>query len=162
MHSRHWLQIWGSTSTQSRHVEDHPDVSCDGCTLCCKIPRIPALDKKSNEWCGFCNRNKGCSIYQLRPTPCVDFNCLWLSGQQPVEWRPDRVHLYTVEESNDLIKVRVDADHPTAWQEGVGKQMVDHFRSKGKHVLVSVGMQLTFLPAKDKPCPDKLLIDWLL
>ena len=72
------------------------------------------------------------------------------------------MHLYAVEESEDLVKVRVDAEHPTAWQEGNGKQMLDHFRAEGRHVLVSVGMQLTFLPAIDKPVPDKLLIDWLL
>ena len=69
---------------------------------------------------------------------------------------------YAVEESDELIKIRVDADHPAAWQEGVGKQIVDWFRAEGKHVLVDAGMQLTFLPAHDKPCPSKLLIDWLL
>ena len=156
------MQVWGSARARTRPIEDNADVKCNGCTLCCKIPRIPILQKKSNEWCRFCSQNKGCSIYASRPQPCVDFNCLWLISDLSEEWRPDKVHFYAVEESSELIKVRVDADHPNAWQEGVGKQIVDQFRNEGRHVLVSVGMQLTFLPAFDKQQPDKLLIDWLL
>jgi hypothetical protein len=120
------------------------------------------LQKKSNEWCGFCNRGEGCAAYAMRPKVCVEFSCLWLESDQPEQWRPDKVNFYAVKEGEDLIKIRVDADHPTAWREGIGKEIVDQFRAEGKHVLVDVGMQLTFLPAINKPCPDKLLIDWLL
>src|SRR5215475_977681 len=152
MYSKHWLQIGGSAGAQSRHAEDHSVVrSCNGCTLCCKIPAVPVLEKKTNEWCVLCDQGKGCSRYHWRPQVCEDFNCLWLISDQPEEWRPDRVGFYAVEESKELVKIRVDADRPTAWQEGVGKQIVDDFRARGKHVLVNVGMQLTFLPAFDKP-----------
>jgi hypothetical protein len=120
------------------------------------------LQKKSNEWCGFCNRGEGCAAYAMRPKVCVEFSCLWLESDQPENWRPDKVNFYAVKEGEDLIKIRVDADHPTAWREGIGKEIVDQFRAEGKHVLVDVGMQLIFLPAINKPCPDKLLIDWLL
>src|SRR5215475_3349900 len=142
MHSSDWLQIRRPASTRSGHTEDHAVVrTCGGCTLCCKVPAIPTLEKKSNEWCKFCNIGNGCAIYNLRPQVCIDFHCLWLNSNQPEEWRPDRVNFYAVEESDELVKIRVDGDHPAAWREGVGKQIVDHFQTEGKHVLIDVGMQ---------------------
>ena len=49
---------------------------CGDCTLCCKLPAIKDF-KDGYKWCENCNIGKGCNIYETRPKPCIDFDCMW-------------------------------------------------------------------------------------
>ena len=70
--------------------------TCDGCNMCCYIPGInePTLQKKEWVMCHNCDVGVGCKIYEQRPKPCRTFNCAWLMGEFPDEWRPDKVGFY--------------------------------------------------------------------
>lgn len=136
--------------------------TCGECTLCCKIVSLPELEKPANVPCHHCVLKKGCAIYDTRPQGCRDYTCLWLiSAQQPDAWRPDKTHLY-VEKGSEVMTVRVDTDHPSAWQQPPGQEVVEHLLTRGYHVLIAVGRQLTFLASPINPVPRKLLIDWVL
>lgn len=64
------------------------DNLCGGCTMCCKIMGVTELNKPANSWCTKCTKGVGCSVYETRPTSCVEFKCVWLQtqlGDWPVE-----------------------------------------------------------------------------
>lgn len=61
---------------------------CDGCTICCKILEIKAINKKAWERCKHCEN--GCTIYATRPAVCREFECAYLAGSWRSELRPDR------------------------------------------------------------------------
>lgn len=132
--------------------------NCDGCTLCCKLPRIPAISKPSNQWCAYC-RN-GCSIHDHKPQVCREFNCWWLAGAGDEQERPDRAHFYiSGNAGDDALKVLVDSDYPDAWR---ASQLLERFRGRGFHLIVVVDKSLTFLPGKGRVMPEKLVVEWLL
>jgi len=134
---------------------------CGECTLCCKIPKIAGL-KPSDQWCKNCIIGKGCAIYDHRPKVCQDFACRWLSDQDmPDAYRPDRVHFYVApgNDSDEVFRVRVDTDYPEAWKDS---PIVEAFLNQGKHVVVSVGWQITFLAGRGRPTPEKLVLEWIL
>lgn len=57
------------------------DNACGQCNACCRAFAIPDL-KKAGEWCKHCDIGVGCRIYETRPAPCIDFECLWLASQR--------------------------------------------------------------------------------
>lgn len=67
---------------------------CGGCTMCCKVMHVPELEKPAGIWCPHCAVGEGCGIYDERPKPCRDFECLWLQDDGRVLLdadRPDRI-----------------------------------------------------------------------
>lgn len=99
-------------------------LSCDGCTLCCKILHIEELSKPANRWCSKCEIGVGCSVYEARPDVCVGFRCYWLmsqTGDSPMdaELRPDRSHFILREQFGIPARTRlviVDPSYPEAWR----------------------------------------------
>jgi hypothetical protein len=92
-------------------LADKPAIGrrCGECTLCCTYPRIGAPDgtdwKKPWITCKHCLGRK-CSIYEDRPDPCRQFECLWLIDTFiPKKFRPDKVNAFFVEskEGNAFI-----------------------------------------------------------
>ena len=82
--------------------------TCDGCNMCCYIPGInePTLQKKEWVMCQNCDVGVGCKIYEARPTPCRTFECSWIKGETPVEWKPDKVGFFaTIEPQGRIEKV---------------------------------------------------------
>src|SRR5262245_7587478 len=68
-----------------------PGRSCGGCTLCCKVLGVPALEKPRGTWCSHCERGTGCRIYETRPDACRTFLCGWLVNPRfGAEWKPER------------------------------------------------------------------------
>jgi hypothetical protein len=92
--------------------------ACDGCSMCCKLLHIEALQKPMGVWCPHVRKGIGCGIYDLRPTPCRAFECLWLSNADvPDHWRPDRSKMVLAgDETGTLISVIVDPACPDAWK----------------------------------------------
>lgn len=74
------------------------------------------------------------------------------------EWlRPDRVHFYVAgADEDEVLKVMVDHEYGNAW---LGK--LEDLR-RGYHLLVSRGLNLTFLPGRGRAVPAKLVVDWVL
>jgi hypothetical protein len=138
--------------------------TCNGCTLCCKLERIPDLNKPANQWCMYCKHDEGCAIYGNHPKACKDMFCGWITDENMGEdMRPDRVHLYIYGKlSDEVLKISVDPDYPDAWKAGKGKEVVDYILNKGFHLIVIVGRQINFLNGIGRPQPEKLVIDWLL
>ena len=84
-------------------MADKPAIGrrCGECTLCCTYLRIGAPDgsdwKKPWVTCKHCLGRK-CSIYDDRPDPCRQFECLWLTDTFiPKKFRPDKVNAFFVE-----------------------------------------------------------------
>jgi Fe-S-cluster containining protein len=76
--------------------------------MCCYIPGInePTLQKKEWVMCQNCDVGVGCKIYEDRPTPCRTFECSWIKGETPVEWKPDKVGFFaTIEPQGRIEKV---------------------------------------------------------
>ena len=53
---------------------------CLDCNMCCKLPEIPSVNKKSYSWCKNCKIGEGCNIYETRPQKCKEFVCLYVMG----------------------------------------------------------------------------------
>ncbi|WP_020180109.1 hypothetical protein [Methylopila sp. M107] len=91
---------------------------CGGCTLCCKVMGIAALEKPLGRWCPHCKIGKGCGIYETRPDECRTFNCLWLQRENlGPEWRPDRAKFVMAPSADGaVLLVQVDPGAPDAWR----------------------------------------------
>ena len=73
------------------------DNKCLDCNLCCKLPEIPTLKKKSYSWCKNCNIGEGCSKYEERPQTCKDFYCLYLNNE--TDLKPSKCGFFIFPES---------------------------------------------------------------
>ncbi len=92
--------------------------SCGGCTMCCKLLHIEALDKPRSQWCTHCDIGAGCKIYEERPSECRDFHCGFLTDANFGDhWRPARSKMVIALDSNaNRLTVFVDPDRPDAWR----------------------------------------------
>lgn len=91
--------------------------SCDGCTLCCKLPSLEDVGKARNEWCRHCNPKTGCTIYNQRPQICRDFHCgyLYISALSE-DWKPSKCKLFVAfEQSANRVVIHVDPARPDGW-----------------------------------------------
>ena len=62
---------------------------CGSCQVCCSVLKVTEIDKAPATGCKY-QCKSGCSIYKSRPGSCKTFNCMWLSGNWPIELRPDK------------------------------------------------------------------------
>ncbi len=92
--------------------------SCEGCTMCCKLLRIEALDKPRSQWCKHCDIGTGCKIYQERPTECRDFDCGFLTQANIGDhWKPAKSRMViTLATEPNRLTVFVDPDRPDVWR----------------------------------------------
>ena len=99
--------------------------TCGTCSLCCKLPYIPELNKSIDSWCRHARPGvSGCSIYPERPASCRSFACGWLLGARELgdEWFPTRCKMivtrreprYNLAEQGMLVTV--DPSYPDAWR----------------------------------------------
>jgi hypothetical protein len=80
----------------------------------------------------------------------------------PDEMRPDKAHLYISHVDSQIASIMVDPEYPDAWAVGIGKAVVEGVRKGGRHAVVLVGDQVTFLPGYGVQRPEKLVLDWEL
>ena len=83
---------------------------CDGCNMCCYIPDINEPTLKKEEWtmCQNCDVGVGCKIYEDRPKPCRTFDCSWIKGETPVEWKPDKVGFFATGRMEKVMTLFAD------------------------------------------------------
>ena len=63
---------------------------CDGCTACCSVFGVHAIDKQPFTDCEHAVEG-GCGIYETRPAKCKEFYCLWQSEVVPLMAKPDKI-----------------------------------------------------------------------
>ena len=118
--------------------------TCGNCTMCCKILGVDdeKLKKPANKWCQHCAIGLGCGVYEDRPKPCQEFECLWLQNETiPEDLRPDKTHvvLYVSKDEVSVI-ANVDPERPEAYKKGqIGKLLAG--LSHRKKVFVVIGDQ---------------------
>lgn len=93
--------------------------SCDGCAMCCYLPRIDALEKPAGTWCPHCPTRKGCAIHGAHPDDCRDFNCGWLTTPSlGPEWKPSKARIILMAELDGArLTAMVDPKRPNAWRQ---------------------------------------------
>jgi hypothetical protein len=104
--------------TSAEKPSPTPARGCDGCTLCCKVLRVSALQKPHGVWCEHCAIGAGCRIYDRRPGECRSFNCGFLQlDYLTEEWRPANSKIVIVAElDGSRIAAHVDPDRPGSWR----------------------------------------------
>ena len=93
--------------------------TCGICSLCCKLPYIPELNKPIDSWCRHARPGAGgCSIYSERPASCGSFICGWLSGAREFgdEWFPARCKMIIARAVQGGFLIIVDPSYPNAWR----------------------------------------------
>src|SRR5262249_15998523 len=90
--------------------------TCAGCTLCCKILGISALDKPAAQWCPHCAVGEGCGIYETRPQECRAFHCSYLlDASLSKDWAPKRSRFMVPRDKNRLV-IHPDPARTDAWR----------------------------------------------
>lgn len=107
---------------------------CGNCTACCRVFDIPELKKPAGKWCQHCAIGSGCTIYDVRPKPCVEFECLWLISQgredprehMPHSLRPDKCKVVFAPSTNERVVAALTMPHaPTAWRRADVRAIID-------------------------------------
>ena len=126
-----------------------PGRACGGCTLCCKVFDVPAVDSVAGQWCRHALTSKGCGIHARRPDHCRNFHCLWMTdGWLGPEWKPDRAKMVlTLDPVSRAMNVQVDPGQPNAWRRepyyGQLKRWAAASLPLKRHVLVHVNKTTT-------------------
>jgi len=98
---------------------------CGSCTLCCRIARVPELNKPVDTWCKHCDIGKGCKIHESRPDSCRNFECLWYTNEDwPADLQPSECKvMFERLEGTDVIVAQSSRGYENAWQ----KPLVQRF-----------------------------------
>ena len=78
---------------------------CGDCNMCCKLPEIPSINKKSYSWCKNCNIGEGCNIYEKRPEKCKEFVCLYVTGL--TDLKPNKCGFFIFPELETSVKHKI-------------------------------------------------------
>jgi hypothetical protein len=129
-----------------------PGRSCGTCTLCCKLLNVPEVEKPLGEWCRYCDKGVGCTIYADRPRRCRDFFCGYLqSANLSDEWHPVRARFLITREGDELT-LYVDRAAPEAWTKPPYYGLIKHWARdpQSRLVLVRIGKRtIVVLPGID-------------
>ena len=113
---------------------------CGDCKLCCSLLEIKALSKPKNKKCQHLSIIKGCSIYNVRPSACRRYNCLWqLNEAMPADLRPDRCGImFEAYRPEMTVVATVDMDRPNVWKNGKPNSLIGHMLRDGYVVWIMV------------------------
>ena len=140
----------------------HPDKTCGGCTLCCKLVSVEELQKPATRCCDHQIPGTGCGIYGERPLSCQLYQCTWL--KVPARWmgealRPDRCHV-VLEETQQGWMARCDPDYPDAWCKGAVASLLSLHAKNGNPVYVMCGKQMFVVGAEGAiAIPKRWVVD---
>ena len=133
--------------------------ACGTCNMCCKLLDIPELPTSAGQWCEHCALGKGCQIYDARPAPCRDFECLWLESQREQQTlqndlRHDRSRMMQTFAPNrrDVLGY---ADAPEAWKGPAMLRLLRVLSEQGHRVMFSAGRN-HFAMDRDRVRPVEL------
>jgi hypothetical protein len=121
---------------------------CGSCSLCCKLPYVPELNKPIDTWCPHCRPGHGgCTIYSSRPSHCEQFTCLWLDGRADDHWFPARCKMVLTRRKEDQLLVTVDPSFPNAWRQEPYYATLRRYANRGIFVGVRIGRRCIDLGA---------------
>lgn len=136
--------------------EIKPARDCGGCTLCCKVMAVKALDKPGGTWCAHCSFSQGCTIHETKPDECRDFYCGYLMMPNLDErWKPSVSKLIVVAAPEEAkMTIYVDASRPNAWREEPFHSRLRlwarHAMAEDAKVIVALGRRaIVILPDDD-------------
>ena len=118
--------------------------ACGTCTACCRVYAIPELDKPAGPWCSHCAVGKGCTIYDSRPSLCVEYKCLWLQSRERdpryhlgEELRPDRSKVVFSPTTDDSVMAGITLPGAAdAWRKPNVRTLIDQMIRSGMRVVV--------------------------
>jgi hypothetical protein len=82
---------------------------------------------------------------------------MWLEARLPERLKPDKVHCYARQIGTEYAQIKIDPAFPED-----ADKVIDAVTSLGLHALVSLGHTLRFVGAKNKPSPQKIVLNWTL
>ena len=133
-----------------------PGRECGSCTLCCKVFRIPEVDKQAGQWCRHVLQGRGCGIRETRPDVCRNFFCYWMqNGTLGPDWKPDRSKFVLYREmAGKRLGVALDPSAPAAWRREPYYSQFKRWAAQGAaqnhQIIVFHGMRATaVLPDRD-------------
>ncbi|HYH17562.1 MAG TPA: hypothetical protein VD995_02990 [Azospirillum sp.] len=137
--------------TAHANTDEPTEHACGTCTLCCKLMRVPELDKPAARWCDHCAPDAGCRVYAGRPESCRGFRCLWLMDRRfPDALRPDRCHaLVATNGAADDFVVHVDPAHPEAADAPAVRSLVAALCASGRRVYRLCGDSTVLMETTD-------------
>ena len=131
----------------------HPQIvsgrDCDGCTLCCRVMRVPEIHKPQWELCPDCEAGAGCRIYMTRPGECEEFLCGYRTRESlPERWHPKICHMVIqISRDDRTVDVYVDPDFPDSWRaEPYLTDLRERARQWGRVVVHLPGQAMLVLP----------------
>jgi uncharacterized cysteine cluster protein YcgN (CxxCxxCC family) len=143
--------------------------SCDGCSLCCYLLAVHALEKPINSWCRHCPTRRRCAIYDDRPDECRGFHCGWLTGAMiGDEWDPKRCRMVLAAENDGLrLTAIIHPDRPDAWRRQPYYRQLKAWAEaailhRGQVVIKNANRYTVVLPDRDVELgevgPDELIV----
>ncbi|EKF58808.1 hypothetical protein QWE_14617 [Agrobacterium albertimagni AOL15] len=124
-----------------------PGRDCGTCSLCCILPDIAEFDKPANQPCRHCVVGGGCDSYDVRPSTCRDFFCLWrMDATLGPEWEPSvsRMMLYG---QGPQLTVLVEPEAGAIWREerylGWLEARARALKPQGGYVVVYAGEEVS-------------------
>ena len=151
-----WLAKSYSLSAMTQATPKATIRACEGCTLCCKVIGVQALEKPMGVWCEHCVPKGGCAIYAERPGECRTFDCGYLKEPSlGPEWKPSESKIVLLtEDGGRRIVAHVDTQRPDAWKRepfySTLKQWSKDNAPRGVQVVVAIGpRRVAILPDRD-------------
>ena len=106
--------------------------SCEGCTACCSVLKIDALDKPQYTPCIHCEG--GCTIYDTKPKTCSEFECAYLQGKNiPLSLRPDNCGIIFMKKTDRIFSGLLI---PGMEVSDIAKGQIDSFNRQGYSVVL--------------------------
>jgi len=127
---------------------------CGDCSLCCKVLRIPELEKPQDHWCPNFAAGSGCRIYADRPHSCRIFHCAWLT--EPTlgpEWKPSVSKMVLVSKTG-LLAVHIDPTANRPWRTEPYYAVLKRLAAQGQKnqtvvLVVDRGRNIAILPDRE-------------
>jgi hypothetical protein len=133
--------------------------------MCCKVFRIPEIEKPAGEWCGHWRAGAGCSIHPIRPRVCRDFFCLWMIDPTlPDVWKPEHSRIVLMISPRErFLHAAVDPSSPQAWRKAPYfdylRQMATRLEESDRRVIVFVGDNATLVTPRGATLLGRIRLD---
>lgn len=116
-------------------------MECDGCTLCCKLFKIPWMDSPEGDYCKECEPNIGCKIWENRPEKCRPFECVYYKIKDiSTDFRPDKCGIVFEMATDKIVYGTLDIDFVMS---DLIREQIHSFLKKG----ISVVLRHLYVPA---------------
>lgn len=131
---------------------DHPSRSCGGCTACCTLMNIPEFDNPAGTPCPK-ECSTGCSIHEIKPKTCKEYECAWLGSGLDEAFRPDKIRvmisMYNTPLGNCIVAQELDKD--AFWKDAAKSFVAAVAKREDAFVLIFSGKDRQILFPEWKP-----------